>query len=260
MYPNCRCSIAGHVDDEEFFDFMDELGVEFTDEELEFLGRSRKNDGKDYSIPRRDDASPLDEKKYYKTPKDDNFKFKIENSVESPEDYSRISKTRYRRTDGIEYQNGIYHSNASLIGNTEIKHEMVTETYFIYDKNGGTMIEEKRPKFDYSKYPHDENGKLTTKTVNRRLPKKLDPNTVYDVVTSKGDINRTFTNEEGQRVLRIDSNDHGKPRTHPMGAHKHYVDSKKKKGVGTDGPAYNLNDEDEKENDDILWEEKIQKK
>ena len=44
LHPNCRCSIAGHEDDEDFIDWLEDHGVELTDEDLEAMGLSRSGD------------------------------------------------------------------------------------------------------------------------------------------------------------------------------------------------------------------------
>lgn len=170
LHPNCRCSIAGHEDDDDFINWLEEHGVVLTDDDLKAMGLSRK--------------------------------------------------------------------------------DAVVEKYFIYDKKGGIILEEERTKFDYSKYPHDEQGTIrATHTINHGLPKHLDPNSVYDVKSKKGDISRTFTDDNGNRVLRVDSSNHGQPSYHPMGEHKHFIELN---NSGTDGYPYYLTDEDRKENADIL--------
>lgn len=41
LHPNCRCSVAGHIDDDEFINWLEDHGVELTDQDLEEMGLSR---------------------------------------------------------------------------------------------------------------------------------------------------------------------------------------------------------------------------
>ena len=50
LHPNCRCSIAGHEDDEDFISWLENHGVELTDDDLKAMGLSRK-ESKETNVP-----------------------------------------------------------------------------------------------------------------------------------------------------------------------------------------------------------------
>lgn len=78
--------------------------------------------------------------------------------------------------------------------------------------------------YDTSSYPHNPDGTLvTTRKVKRGLPTDINPYDIIDVVGSKGSISRTIYDGECKRRMRIDSTDHGFPKHHPTGAHKHII-------------------------------------
>ena len=107
--------------------------------------------------------------------------------------------------------------------------------------------------YDTSQYPHNSDGTISvSRVVDRSLPKDAKPYEVIDVRTTKGTVNRTYFDGEGKRGQRIDSTDHGQPKWHPEGAHKHIM-LYDENGVCTgDGKWIPLNDKDRRENADIL--------
>lgn len=56
LHPNCRCSIAGHEDDEDFIDWLENHGVELTDDDLKAMGLSRDGNSKDAEQSRINDV------------------------------------------------------------------------------------------------------------------------------------------------------------------------------------------------------------
>lgn len=65
LHPNCRCSIAGHEDDEDFISWLENHGVELTDEDLEAMGLSRSGGTKD----KREVFTAGGDEQYYKNVK-----------------------------------------------------------------------------------------------------------------------------------------------------------------------------------------------
>lgn len=107
--------------------------------------------------------------------------------------------------------------------------------------------------YDTSHYAHNSDGTFkVSRTVHNKVPSDCLPFEVVDVVTSKGNINRTLINGNGNRGMRIDSSDHGQPKYHPMGAHKHVIQYDESGKYITDGKAMILKPKDRKENNDIL--------
>jgi len=107
--------------------------------------------------------------------------------------------------------------------------------------------------FDTSVYEHNLNGTLKVhRTVNHRLPDNAKPFEIIDVITKKGGTSRTFHDGEGKRVLRIDNSDHGQPKYHPMGAHKHIIEYDADGLYINDGKPIRLTVKDKFENGDIL--------
>ena len=107
--------------------------------------------------------------------------------------------------------------------------------------------------YDTSKYSHNPNGTISvSRVVDGHLPKDAKPYEVIDVRTTKGNINRTYFNAEGQRGQRIDSTDHGQPKHHSEGAHKHIMIYDENGNCLGDGDWISLNDKDRLENADIL--------
>lgn len=107
--------------------------------------------------------------------------------------------------------------------------------------------------FDTSVYEHNLNGTVKIhRTVNHRLPDNAKPFEIIDVITKKGGISRTFHDGEGKRALRIDNSDHGQPKYHPMGAHKHIIEYDAYGLYIKDGKPIRLTVKDKFENGDIL--------
>ena len=78
--------------------------------------------------------------------------------------------------------------------------------------------------YDTSQYPHNSDGTVVvSRVVDNKVPNDARPYEVIDVRTTKGTINRTYIDAEGRRGQRIDSTDHGQPKHHPEGAHKHIM-------------------------------------
>ena len=97
----------------------------------------------------------------------------------------------------------------------------------------------------------------TPKKVIIRVQKtaiKANPNSITEVVNSKGGIDRNYYDENGRQYKQISNNDHSRPKAHPFGKHgEHahdYVYSENGKLVGR--PARELTDSERKELEDIL--------
>lgn len=106
--------------------------------------------------------------------------------------------------------------------------------------------------YDTSQYPHNPNGTIVvSRVVDNKAPNDARPYEVIDVRTSKGTINRTYIDAEGRRGQRIDSTDHGQPKHHPEGAHKHIMIYDENGNYRGDGPWISLTDKDKLENADL---------
>ncbi len=107
--------------------------------------------------------------------------------------------------------------------------------------------------FDTSKCKHNLDGTLAvSRAVDRSLPSDVQPYEVIDVITTKGSINRTIYDGDGRRAIRIDTSDHGFPKSHPMGAHKHIISYDENGNHIDDGKPVVLSAKDRRENADIL--------
>ncbi len=107
--------------------------------------------------------------------------------------------------------------------------------------------------FDYSNYVRTADGTIqVTRTVLHGLPNDPKPFEVIDVVTKRGDKNRTYYDGNCKRIMRIDSSDHGLPLAHPMGAHKHQIEYNAAGRYISDGKPGHLSTDDKKLNGDIL--------
>ncbi len=80
------------------------------------------------------------------------------------------------------------------------------------------------------------------------------PNSITQVTNKKGGVDRNYYGSDGKQTKQISNNDHGHPKAHDYGEHgEHahdyiYDDS----GELLDRPSRELNDEERKENGDIL--------
>ena len=96
-------------------------------------------------------------------------------------------------------------------------------------------------------YQHTE-PVIMTQTV-RKLASTGKPHTVTDLVENGRIKQRRFYDAQGKIQVDFDTDDHGKPKYHPMGAHKHIYDHTKERAHGS---AQVLTDDDLKANADII--------
>lgn len=107
--------------------------------------------------------------------------------------------------------------------------------------------------FDTSRYPHHADGTLkVTRVVERKLPSDVEPFEVIDILTPKGGSSRWLIDGQGRRGMRIDTSDHGQPKWHPMGAHKHIMEYDEAGNFVQETKGKVLTPKDRKENGDIL--------
>lgn len=117
------------------------------------------------------------------------------------------------------------------------------------------------------KQPVDKSGEsgiikseITTNAVGQtvKIVKRNDihgePNSITQKENSKGGVERNYYDENGNQIKQVANNNHGKPKQHPYGkhgehAHDYIYDSD---GSLIGRPARELNDEERKENADIL--------
>lgn len=110
-----------------------------------------------------------------------------------------------------------------------------------------------KPVYDTSRYAHNIDGTVkVSRTVERRVPNDVKPFEVIDVINAKGVASHTYIDEYGRRGMRIDTSDHGQPKYHPMGAHKHIIEYDENGNYLSDGKPIILSQKDRKENRDIL--------
>lgn len=88
----------------------------------------------------------------------------------------------------------------------------------------------------------------------RSLPFESTPNSISDLMDATGNVKqRRVYNGDGKADVDIDTSDHGKPKYHPMGAHKHKYDY----GKGTPhGEADYFTERELRQNNDIVEEGK----
>lgn len=107
--------------------------------------------------------------------------------------------------------------------------------------------------FDTAKCKHNVDGTLeVSRVVERKLPEDAAALEVIDVISTKNTVSRTIYDEDGKRAVRIDTTDHGFPKHHPMGAHKHIMVYDENGKYQDDGVPMILTKKDRKENADIL--------
>jgi hypothetical protein len=104
----------------------------------------------------------------------------------------------------------------------------------------------------YSAVRYNAKGIIFVTDVRRSAPPlTYKSNAVVDVKNSKGVTNRTIYDSNGRQKVRIHPSDHGAPKYHPAGGHKHIVEYDK------DGKALNskplpLSEADRRAHKDIL--------
>ena len=80
-----------------------------------------------------------------------------------------------------------------------------------------------------------------------------EPNSITQVEHKKGGIDRNYYDENGRQSKQISNNDHGQPEKHPYGKNgEHAHDYKYDNGNLISRKSRDLNDEERKENGDIL--------
>ena len=92
--------------------------------------------------------------------------------------------------------------------------------------------------------------KIKGSELENGLPIKGKPHSVVDKTDENGKtVQRRKYGADGMAVVDYDTTNHGKPKTHPTGAHKHEFDYSKKKPHGKPLP---LTEEELNENSDII--------
>jgi len=86
---------------------------------------------------------------------------------------------------------------------------------------------------------------------NHSLPLEGEPNSITDLVDNNKVKQRRVYDDAGRAIKDIDTSDHGKPKYHPMGAHKHEFDYNNRIPRGK--PDY-LTEEERRQNKDIIKE------
>ena len=158
--------------------------------------------------------------------------------------YPKVDKDVFRRHDRCDCTVDYYPGDGKK---QDVWSKKLTDSSFSGTNNVKAID------FDTSVYEHNSNGTLkVNRIVKHRLPDDANPFEVIDVITKKGGISRTFHDAEGKRVLRIDNSDHGQPKYHPMGAHKHIIEYDSDGIYLNDGKPINLTVKDKFENGDIL--------
>ena len=99
---------------------------------------------------------------------------------------------------------------------------------------------------------HNSAGKQV-KTI-KHINLKAEPNSITQKINSNVGIDRNYYDESGRQFKQVSNNDHNQPKKHPFGengehAHDYVYDDK---GNLIDRPMRELNDEERKENEDIL--------
>ena len=99
---------------------------------------------------------------------------------------------------------------------------------------------------------HNSAGKQV-KTI-KHINLQAEPNSITQKINSNGGIDRNYYDESGRQFKQVSNNDHNQPKKHPFGengehAHDYVYDDK---GNLIDRPMRELNDEERKENEDIL--------
>ena len=102
------------------------------------------------------------------------------------------------------------------------------------------------------KITHNSAGKQV-KTV-KHINLQAEPNSITQKINSNGGIDRNYYDESGRQFKQVSNNDHNQPKKHPFGengehAHDYVYDDK---GNLIDRPMRELNDDERKENEDIL--------
>ena len=99
---------------------------------------------------------------------------------------------------------------------------------------------------------HNSAGKQV-KTI-KHINLQAEPNSITQKINSNVGIDRNYYDESGRQFKQVSNNDHNQPKKHPFGengehAHDYVYDDK---GNLIDRPMRELNDEERKENEDIL--------
>lgn len=107
----------------------------------------------------------------------------------------------------------------------------------------------KRLKGDYRYKNMLDKRNIIDQTQARGLPIEGEPHTLADYVQNGKVKQRRMYGENGKAEVDIDTNDHGYPKQHPMGAHKHNFNYEQK---NPHGEALELDDDDLRRNADII--------
>ena len=129
LHPNCRCSIAGHEDDEDFISWLENHGVELTDEDLEAMGLSRK------AIPGGLEQSRLDQEGLRNNQTTNNIIF--ENKTEN--DNIQL-KRGYNHTDHIRDRQRKEQRNISDKAIESVVKNPLHVTNIRYDEKGRPYV------------------------------------------------------------------------------------------------------------------------
>lgn len=83
-----------------------------------------------------------------------------------------------------------------------------------------------------------------------------EPNCITEVINKKGGIDRNYYGADGKQIKQISNNDHGKPKKHPFGEHGEHAHDYvyDENGKVIERTIRELNPQERKENEDILWD------
>ena len=92
--------------------------------------------------------------------------------------------------------------------------------------------------------------KVKNSELQNGLPIKGEANSIVDKTDDAGNtLQRRIYGSDGMAIVDFDTSDHGLPKAHPTGAHKHVFNYKRKNARGK---PLKLSDEELKENEDII--------
>lgn len=92
--------------------------------------------------------------------------------------------------------------------------------------------------------------RIKNSNLKNGLPAKAIPNSIFDKLDEMGEVlQRRKYDDAGEMKVDFDTSDHGLPKKHPTGAHKHIIDKTRKNPHGKPLP---LTEEELEENKDII--------
>lgn len=185
-----------------------------------------------------------------------------------------VPKDVYRRHDNctctVTYENGKQRQDVWSKNTWTADEETLDRRKELADKKPTVLTEEQaaeREREISAKNPLTfgrKSGIIKTEEITNAVGKPIkvvehtdiyaEPNSITQKTSSKGGIERNYYDSNGRQYKQISNNNHGNPKQHPFGengehAHDYIYDES---GNLIDRPMRELNDEERKENDDIL--------